>query len=647
MDRMQELVQKLNEYAYRYYVLDDPVISDGEYDKLYDELVALEKQTGVVLPDSPTIRVGDKPLSKFNQVVHRGKLFSLDKCQSKEEMRAWLDKLSVNGKMPLCSVEYKFDGLTINLTYENGVLTRAATRGNGEIGEEVTMQVRTIKSVPLSIPYKGVIEVQGEGIMTLSALAAYNARPDVVPLKNARNGVAGAIRNLDPKVTADRKLDMICYNVNYMDDGNFPDGKAMLAFLRENNFKLSDYCRYCSTPDEVMAALDEIESRRDSLDFLIDGAVVKVDNTAMREELGYTQKFPRWAIAFKFAPEEATTTVRDVIWQVSRTGKLNPLAVLDPVDLAGVTVSRATLSNISEIRRKDIRIGSRVFIRRSNDVIPEITGVAEHTENSREIVPPAVCPACGAPVVQDGIFVKCSNTRACANTIISALSHFCERDAMDIEGLSDKTLELLYGLNKVKAFHDIYALKQEDFDEVEGFRDKRTGNLLAAIEKSKTTTLARFLYAIGIPNIGKKSAGQLEEEFRTLDAVMNASKEDFAALDDFGDIMAEGVKAYFDDEHNRREIELLLKAGVTFIQKQVTEGVFSGKKVVLTGALVSMKRGKAKEEIEKRGGSVAESVSKAVNLVIVGEDAGSKLAKAEKLGIPTISEGEFLKMLEE
>ena len=647
MDRMQELVQKLNEYAYRYYVLDDPVISDGEYDKLYDELVALEKQTGVVLPDSPTIRVGDKPLSKFNQVVHRGKLFSLDKCQSKEEMRAWLDKLSVNGKMPLCSVEYKFDGLTINLTYENGVLTRAATRGNGEIGEEVTMQVRTIKSVPLSVPYKGVIEVQGEGIMTLSALAAYNARPDVVPLKNARNGVAGAIRNLDPKVTADRKLDMICYNVNYMDDGNFPDGKAMLAFLRENNFKLSDYCRYCSTQDEVMAALDEIESRRDSLDFLIDGAVVKVDNTAMREELGYTQKFPRWAMAFKFAPEEATTTVRDVIWQVSRTGKLNPLAVLDPVDLAGVTVSRATLSNISEIRRKDIRIGSRVFIRRSNDVIPEITGVAEHTENSREIVPPAVCPACGAPVVQDGIFVKCSNIRACANTIISALSHFCERDAMDIEGLSDKTLELLYGLNKVKAFHDIYALKQEDFDEVEGFRYKRTGNLLAAIEKSKTTTLARFLYAIGIPNIGKKSAGQLEEEFRTLDAVMNASKEDFAALNDFGDIMAEGVKAYFDDEHNRREIELLLKAGVTFIKKQVAEGVFSGKKVVLTGALVSMKRGKAKEEIEKRGGSVAESVSKAVNLVIVGEDAGSKLAKAEKLGIPTISEGEFLKMLEE
>lgn len=647
MERMQQLVKQLNEYAYRYYVLDDPVVSDGEYDRLYDELVALEKETGVILPDSPTIRVGDKPLSKFEQVVHRGKLFSLDKCQSKQEMRAWLDKLSVGGKMPLCSVEYKFDGLTINLTYENGVLTRAATRGNGEIGEEVTLQVRTIKSVPLSIPYQGIIEVQGEGIMTLSALAAYNAREGVTPLKNARNGVAGAIRNLDPKVTADRKLDMICYNVNYIDKGNFPDGKTMLAFLKENNFKLSDYCKYCSTPEEVMDALDEIEAKRDSLDFLIDGAVVKVDNTAMREELGYTQKFPRWAMAYKFAPQEATTTVRDVIWQVSRTGKLNPLAVLDPVDLAGVTVSRATLSNISEIKRKDIRIGSRVFIRRSNDVIPEITGIAEHTPNSREIVPPAKCPACGAPVVNDGIFIKCSNTRACANTIISALSHFCERDAMDIEGLSDKTLELLYGLNKVKAFHDIYALKQEDFDEVEGFKDKRTGNLLAAIEKSKTTTLARFLYAIGIPNIGKKSAGQLEEEFGTLDRVMNASKEELAALDDFGDIMADGVKAYFDDEHNKNEIALLLQAGVNFVKKQKAEGVFSGKKVVLTGALTSMKRGKAKEEIEKRGGSVADSVSKAVNLVVVGEEAGSKLEKAKKLGISTISEEEFLKMLEE
>ena len=645
MDRMHELVKQLNDYAYRYYVLDDPIISDGEYDRLYDELVALEKRSGVVLPDSPTIRVGDKPLSKFEQVHHRGKLFSLDKCQSKEEMLAWLKKLDVNGQMPLCSVEYKFDGLTINLTYEDGVLTQAATRGNGEIGEVVTAQVRTIKSVPLSIPYKGVLEVQGEGIMTLSALAAYNERQDVVPLKNARNGVAGAIRNLDPQVTAERKLDMICYNVNYIEDINFRDGRQMLEFLRQNNFKLSSYCKYCKTPQEVLSALDEIDSRRDSLDFLIDGAVVKVDDTAMREELGYTQKFPRWAMAYKFAAEEATTTVRDVIWQVSRTGKLNPLAVLDPVDLAGVTVSRATLSNLSEIRRKDIKIGSRVFIRRSNDVIPEITGIAAHTENSREIIPPSVCPACGAPVIQDGIFLKCSNVRACANSIVSALSHFCERDAMDIEGLSDKTLELLYGLGKVKAFHDIYALKEEDFDEVEGFKDKRTGNLLAAIEKSKATTLARFLYAIGIPNIGKKSAGQLEEAFRTLEGVMNAGKEDLVALDDFGEIMADGVLSYFADEHNREEINALLRAGITFREKELKQGVFSSMRVVLTGSLSSMKRSKAKEEIEARGGSVADSVSKTVDLVVAGEEAGSKLDKAKKLGIKIIGEEEFLSML--
>ena len=645
MDRMHELVKQLNDHAYRYYVLDDPIISDGEYDRLYDELVALEKRSGVVLPDSPTIRVGDKPLSKFEQVHHRGKLFSLDKCQSKEEMLAWLKKLDVNGQMPLCSVEYKFDGLTINLTYEDGVLTQAATRGNGETGEVVTAQVRTIKSVPLSIPYKGVLEVQGEGIMTLSALAAYNERQDVVPLKNARNGVAGAIRNLDPQVTAERKLDMICYNVNYIEDINFRDGRQMLEFLRQNNFKLSSYCKYCKTPQEVLSALDEIESRRDSLDFLIDGAVVKVDDTAMREELGYTQKFPRWAMAYKFAAEEATTTVRDVIWQVSRTGKLNPLAVLDPVDLAGVTVSRATLSNLSEIRRKDIKIGSRVFIRRSNDVIPEITGIAAHTENSREIIPPSVCPACGAPVIQDGIFLKCSNVRACANTIVSALSHFCERDAMDIEGLSDKTLELLYGLGKVKAFHDIYALKEEDFDEVEGFKDKRTGNLLAAIEKSKATTLARFLYAIGIPNIGKKSAGQLEEAFRTLEGVMNAGKEDLVALDDFGEIMADGVLSYFADEHNREEINALLRAGITFKEKELKQGVFSSMRVVLTGSLSSMKRSKAKEEIEARGGSVADSVSKTVDLVVAGEEAGSKLDKAKKLGIKIIGEEEFLSML--
>lgn len=645
MDRIRELVDLLNKYAYDYYVLDNPVVSDGEYDRLYDELKALEGESGEVYFDSPTQRVGDKPLGKFEQVSHRGRLFSLDKCQSKQELIAWLERISADGVLPACSVEYKFDGLTVNLTYEDGKLIQAATRGNGAVGEVVTEQVKTIRSVPLSIPYKGIIEVQGEGIMTLSALEKYNAREDVVPLKNARNGVAGAIRNLDPKVTAERNLDLICYNVNYIEDKDFSSGSEMLDFLHRNRFKMSNYCRYCNTADEVISAIDEIEAQRDTLDFLIDGAVIKIDSTRIRDDLGYTQKFPRWAIAYKFAAQEATTTVKDVIWQVSRTGKLNPLAVLEPVDLAGVTVGRATLSNISEIRRKDIKIGSRVFIRRSNDVIPEITGVAEHTSDSIDIQPPAYCPACGAPVTMDGVFIKCSNVRACSNAIVSALSHFCGRDAMDIEGLSDKTLELLYGLGKVKSFADIYRLREGDFEEVEGFKDKKISNLLSAIDKSKKVSLDRFLYAIGIPNIGRKAASQLADAFYTLDGVIAAKSDAIASLDDFGAVTAQCVLDYFADSKHMSDINDLLAQGICFEEKQVRTGVFSGERVVLTGSLTSLKRSKAKSAIEDNGGSVSDSVSKSVTLVIAGEDAGSKLDKAKKLGIRVIDESEFLRML--
>ncbi len=645
MDRIRELVDLLNKYAYDYYVLDNPVVSDGEYDRLYDELKALEGESGEVYFDSPTQRVGDKPLGKFEQVSHRGRLFSLDKCQSKQELIAWLERISADGVLPACSVEYKFDGLTVNLTYEDGKLIQAATRGNGAVGEVVTEQVKTIRSVPLSIPYKGIIEVQGEGIMTLSALEKYNAREDVVPLKNARNGVAGAIRNLDPKVTAERNLDLICYNVNYIEDRDFSSGSEMLDFLHRNRFKMSNYCRYCNTADEVISAIDEIEAQRDSLDFLIDGAVIKIDSTRIRDDLGYTQKFPRWAIAYKFAAQEATTTVKDVIWQVSRTGKLNPLAVLEPVDLAGVTVGRATLSNISEIRRKDIKIGSKVFIRRSNDVIPEITGVAEHTSDSIDIQPPAYCPACGAPVTMDGVFIKCSNVRACSNAIVSALSHFCGRDAMDIEGLSDKTLELLYGLGKVRSFADIYRLREGDLEEVEGFKDKKISNLLSAIDKSKKVSLDRFLYAIGIPNIGRKAASQLADAFYTLDGVIAAKSDTIASLDDFGAVTAQCVLDYFADSKHMSDINDLLAQGICFEEKQVRTGVFSGERVVLTGSLTSLKRSKAKSAIEDNGGSVSDSVSKSVTLVIAGEDAGSKLDKAKKLGIRVIDESEFLRML--
>ncbi len=645
MDEMTSLKDRLNELAYRYYVLDDPAVSDAEYDALYDKLVALEKSTGVVLPDSPTRRVGGKPLSKFEQVRHLGRLYSLDKCKTREELGAWMDKLRVAGKMPRVSVEYKFDGLTINLTYRGGELVQAATRGDGVTGEVVTEQVKTIRSVPLSIPYKGVLEVQGEGIMRLSALAEYNSDPTVTPLKNARNAAAGAIRNLDPAETAKRRLEVVCYNVNYIEGRRFESGSEMMAFLKEQKFKVSDMYVLADDQKTVFDTLDKIESVRPSLDFLIDGAVVKADDFSMREELGYTEKFPRWAMAFKFAAEEMTTVVRDVIWQVSRTGKLNPLAVLDPVDIGGVTVSRATLNNISEIRRKDIRIGSRVFVRRSNDVIPEITGVAEQPEDAVEIEVPAVCPACGSPVEVRGVFAYCTDSEACEPALVSRFAHFVCRDAMDIEGLSDKTLELLYSEGKIRDFADLYSLSADDLTDLEGFKDKKIANILAAIAASKHTELKRFLFAIGIPGIGKKAAAQLADAFGTLEAARAAKEEELLALDDFGDVMAKNVIAFWNDPMRAAEVDRLIAAGITFEQKERTEGAFSGKKVVLTGSLARFTRSEAKKLIEERGGEVADGVSAKVNLVIAGEAAGSKLEKAKKLGIEIIDEQKFVEML--
>ena len=647
MDEMTSLKDRLNNLAYRYYVLDDPAVSDAEYDALYDKLVALEKSTGVVLPDSPTRRVGGKPLSKFEQVRHLGRLYSLDKCKTREELRAWMDKLCVGGKMPRVSVEYKFDGLTINLTYRDGKLVQAATRGDGVTGEVVTEQVKTIRSVPLSIPYKGVLEVQGEGIMRLSALEEYNSDPTVTPLKNARNAAAGAIRNLDPAQTAKRKLEVVCYNVNYIEGRRFDSGSEMMAFLKEQKFKVSDMYVLADDEETVFGTLDKIESVRPTLDFLIDGAVVKADDFAMREELGYTEKFPRWAMAFKFAAEEMTTTVRDVIWQVSRTGKLNPLAVLDPVDIGGVTVSRATLNNISEIRRKDVRIGSRVFVRRSNDVIPEITGVAEQPEDAVEIEVPTVCPACGSPVEVRGVFAYCTDSEACEPALVSRFSHFVCRDAMDIEGLSDKTLELLYSEGKIRDFADLYSLSADDLTDLEGFKDKKTSNILAAIAASKHTELKRFLFAIGIPGIGKKAPAQLADAFGTMDAVERAQKEELTALDDFGEIMADNVIGFWRDPRRKAEVDRLIAAGITFEQREKTEGAFSGKRVVLTGSLQRYTRSEAKKLIEERGGEVADGVSAKVNLVIAGEAAGSKLDKAKKLGIEIIDETQFVERLGE
>ena len=648
MERMRELVDLLNRYAYQYYVLDEPTVSDAEYDALYDELVALEKELVFVLPDSPTLRVGGAPLKGFATQKHRAKLYSLDKVKTPEELAGYFDRLRKSvGTLPELTVELKFDGLTLSIAYEDGKLIRAVTRGDGETGEVVTEQVRTIRTVPLTIPFKGYVEVQGEGIMKYSSFDQYNKTAEV-PLKNPRNAVAGAIRNLDPAVTAKRKLDFFAYNLGEYHGITFETQEEIHRFLQENGFLTDDRFWVVATPEEAQKRLDEIEAERSSLDFLIDGAVLKVNRLSLRDELGYTQKAPRWAIAYKFRALEATTVLQEVKWQVSRSAKLNPLAILEPVDLSGVTVQRATLNNISDIQKKGIKIGDRVLVRRSNDVIPEIMGVYQAAENGVEIVPPSVCPACGAPTKQNGVFLYCTNPEGCAPRIVSMLDHFASKPCMNIEGFSEKTAEQLYNECGVRTPDALYDLTESDLLSLDGFKEKKAANLIAAIERSKRVSTGAFLFALGIPTIGKKAAHALAMRFGSVDAVAGATAEELTAMDDFGAVMAENVRAFFSDPVRRAIVERLFDKGVAPLPEteETGEGVFSGKTVVITGVLESYKRSAAQKLIAERGGKIADSVTRSVNLVVAGRDAGSKLDKAQKLGLEIIDEAEFLRRLE-
>jgi len=627
--------------------LDNPTVSDMEYDALYYELAALENETGIVLPDSPTRRIGGTPQKSFNPYKHKRKLYSLDKAQNDDELENYFQRVKkALGFVPEFTLEHKFDGLTLSITYNDGELVTAATRGDGTTGEDVTAQVMTIRTVPLTIPYKGEIEIQGEGIMRLSVFDDYNKKAKT-PLKNARNGAAGAIRNLDPKITASRKLDFVAYNVGFCEDNLFNTQKDVHDFLISNGFFVDEEFHVFDSVSEIRERLEEIEKNRNNLDFLIDGAVLKVNDIHLREELGFTEKFPRWALAFKYMAQETTTTVKDVVWQVSRTSKINPLAILEPVDLMGVTVQRATLNNFSDIQKKGIRINARVFVRRSNDVIPEITGVASYGDDSKEILKPAVCPACGAPVKEEGAFLYCTNPSGCAPTIISFLDHFAEKGCMDIDGLSEKTAEQLYNDLHIKSPYQLYYLTMNDLLGLDGFKDKKAGNLLENIEKSKEVTLDRFIFAVGIPGIGKKTAKQLADHFGSIDNIIAATCEELIHLEDFGQIMADHVVNFFADPSNVELVQKLLEAGVTIKEEEKKEGIFSGKNVVLTGSLASYKRSRAAEIIENEGGKVSDSVSKAVNLVIAGEEAGSKLEKAKKLGIEIWDEAQFLARIQE
>ena len=548
MDRMHELVKILNTWAYEYYVLDAPSVPDREYDKLYDELKELERTTGIRLADSPTRRVGGEPVKGFERHTHIARLYSLDKAVTEDELAAFVTRVQKVDPAADFTVEYKFDGLTVCLTYENGAFVRASTRGNGTEGEDVTAQVLTLHSFPLTVSYKGTLEVKGEAFIRLSVLEEYN-KTAAEPLKNARNAAAGAIRNLDPAVTAARRPEILFYDVNYMSEGELFSQREAVEFLRREGFKTFPFLRLCASPEEVKAAIDEIEIERKRIDVLTDGAVVKVDPFSARDELGFTDKFPRWAIAYKFEAEEAVTTVRKVVWQVGRTGKLTPLALVDPVELAGATVRKATLNNLGDIRRKDVRVGSRVLIRRSNEVIPEILGAVEHTGKSMEIAPPAACPYCGAPVKEDGANLFCPN-RACEPRIAAQLANFARKDAMDIEGFSEATATQLIRTLGVRHCSDLYFLDAEQLSALEGWGEKKTQNLLAALERSKTVPLERFLLALGIGGVGKVASRDLAQRFLSVEALAAATEEQLIAMENIGEVTAKNITGWFAAEEN-------------------------------------------------------------------------------------------------
>lgn len=647
-NKMIKLSEAINKASYDYYVLDNPSISDKEWDKLYDELLKLEKEYDLVLPNSPSNKVGGTPLDKFEKVVHTKRLMSLDKAQSFEEIEEWQER---NQKLmdfkPEFSVEHKFDGLSLALTYENGQLTIAATRGNGEVGENVTSGVKTIRTVPLTIKFKGKVIIQGEGIMKLSELNKYN-KTATEKLKNARNAAAGAIRNLDPKVTKSRNLDFFAYNINYIEGINFATQSEEHDFLIENGFLTDPLFEIVDSLDAIKSIIKKVDKEKSGYDYLIDGMVIKINNLAVRNELGETLKFPRGMIAYKFEALETTTTLVDVVWQVGRTGKVTPVGILEPIELAGVTVSRATLNNYSDIIRKNVKIGASVFIRRSNEVIPEILGIAKDDEHSKPIVKPTICPSCSHALTQENIELICENHQDCPSQIIGKLAFFASKNAMNIVNLSVKTITKLYEIHNVKNYSDLYKVTREMLYDLEDFKDKKVDNLLASLSNSKTPELANFIYALSIDNVGYKTAKQLAKHFKTFENFKNATVEELISLQDISNIIANGIVAYFNNKENLEELERLKEVGIKISEQQnllVSKSYFTGKKVVLTGTLSSMSRTDATKLLEQQGAEVVSSVSKNTDLVIVGTDAGSKLAKAQSLSIEIMNEDEFLKKI--
>ena len=643
LKEMEQLIKEIEKHNYNYYVLDNPTISDSEYDKLYYTLVDLEKETGVILPYSPTQRVGDTVLEGFTKKRHEINLYSLNKVRNFVGLEDWINDMQKESGGTDFAVEYKFDGLNLVIEYQNGLFVSATTRGNGIIGEDVSKQVKTIKTVPLKIDFKGRLIVQGEGMMTNSSFAKFN-KTATEKLKNPRNAVAGAIRNLDVRETAKRNLDFFCYSILLCEGQEFDTQKQMHEFLVKNNFQTGNYFKICKDVHEIIHCINEVDLIKNKLDVMIDGMVIKINKVAPRAKIGFTAKFPKWAIAYKFEAQEATTILKSVTWQVGRSGRVTPIAELEPVELAGATIRRATLNNIDDIRRKDVYAKSRVFVRRSNEVIPEIMGLAEKYVYSEIISEPLTCPSCHKPLVKKGPLLYCTNHLECKAQVIDRLSHFTSREAFNIEGLSDKTVEVLYEHMNVRRPSDLFKIKAEDIAKLYNFKEKKAKNIINSLEKSKEIDFYRFLFALGISEVGTKTAKDLAKKFENLSNLINANKEDILEVNDIGEVIADNIINFFKDQYNLDEIDRLFEVGVKIKEVEKTtknDNVFN-KTFVLTGTL-SLPRQQVEEMIERNGGKTSSSVSKKTDYCLVGQNPGSKYDKAKELGVKIINEEEFKK----
>jgi DNA ligase (NAD+) len=661
--RVDELRRLLEHHNRMYYVLDAPDISDAEYDTLFRELQALESSyPELISTDSPTQRVGGAALDKFKAVSHRLPMLSLENAANQAEIREFDLRVKKNlGLSADTRINYicepKMDGLAVELVYQDGVLKVASTRGDGFTGEDVTENIRTIRSLPLRLSGERIpqlLEVRGEVFLALEAFQRINAEKEEngePPFANPRNAAAGSLRQLDPRITARRPLSIYCYAPGVCEGADFPSQQEFLAAIAAWGLPVNPLVRPAAGVEEAVSFYADMQEKRDTLPYEIDGTVVKVDSLALQRELGEKSRSPRWAVACKFPPRQAETVIEDVLPSVGRTGVITPVAVLRPVEISGVTVSRATLHNWDEIALKDIRIGDTVLVERAGDVIPAVVRVLSEKRSGAEqlLLPPEKCPQCGSEVVHipDEVAVRCMGL-ACPPQIRESIIHFASRNAMDIEGLGDKFIEQLHTLGLVRSVADIYRLTRDDFMRFERMGDKLASNLLAAIENSKQRDLGRFIFALGIRHVGERTARSLAQSFGSLENLQQATGDELLTIRDIGDAVARSITTFFSNEDNREVIQRMLEAGVApAVEQKTVGGRFTGKTFVFTGALSRFTRDGAQRLVEAEGGTAVGSVSKKTGFVVAGEDAGSKLAKARELGVTILSEDEFVALIEQ